>query len=71
METINSLSARSLQYYVISKRWSSDLQFFKFETGFLRRLLDEHFFSLNDKVGIEKVRQINNELLRLDVDKNQ
>lgn len=35
-----SMSARSLQYFVIAKRWRSDLDFFKMESGFLRQLLE-------------------------------
>lgn len=71
METINSLSSRSLQYFVIAKKWSSDLDFYKFESGFLRSLLDSYYSMLANKDEKAGIKQLNNELLKLDTDKNQ
>jgi hypothetical protein len=71
METITSLSARSLQYYVIAKKWGSDIEFYKYETKFLRSLLDDCFFNTKSVSDRSEIAEINNELLELDVDKNQ
>lgn len=35
-------SSRTLQYYVIAKRWASDLEFFRLENSFLRQLLQRY-----------------------------
>jgi hypothetical protein len=48
MQPTTSMSARSLQYYVIARRWLSDLEFFKIETSFLQKLLDKHIAGLQD-----------------------
>jgi hypothetical protein len=55
METPIAMSARSLQYYVIARRWLSDLEFFKIETSFLHRLLDSNISRLQDNDHIEKL----------------
>jgi len=71
METINSLSSRALQYYVIARKWGSDLEFYKFETGFLRTLLDNYYFDIRHKDGRANVLELNRELMKLEADKNQ
>src|SRR5579871_6376324 len=71
METTNSLSARSLQYYAIAKKWSSDIEFYKYETKFLRSLLDECFFNTPSKSDRAAIANINTDLMEIDVDKNQ
>jgi hypothetical protein len=71
MESITGMSSRALQFYVISRKWRSDLEFYRFETGFLHTLLDNHFFNLLYKDDRSTVIGLNNELMRLDVDKNQ
>jgi len=71
METTNSLSSRALQYYVIARKWGSDLEFYKFETGFLRTLLDDYYFNVQHKDGRADVLELNRELMKLDADKNQ
>ncbi|MBK0379613.1 hypothetical protein [Mucilaginibacter segetis] len=48
MEQTHSISARSLQYFVIAKRWRADLEFFKMEATFLRQLLDRYISRLQD-----------------------
>lgn len=52
MEQTITMSARSLQYFVIAKRWRADLDFFKIETGFLRQLLDRYISYLQDSEHI-------------------
>ena len=54
METLNSLSARSLQYLVIAKKWSADLEFYKFEIKFLRALLENNYFIL--RITAKRIR---------------
>jgi hypothetical protein len=62
------MSARSLQYYVIAKRWASDLEFFKIETAFLHRLMEEYIIGLTDPAYIEKLKQAAKKLLKLERD---
>jgi len=71
METLNSLSARSLQYLVIAKKWSSDLEFYKIEIKFLRSLLGVNFITLLNNGDRETVKNINSDLARLDEEKTQ
>jgi hypothetical protein len=71
METLNSLSARSLQYLVIAKKWSSDLEFYKLEIKFLRSLLGVNFIALLNNGDRETVKNINSDLTRLDEEKTQ
>lgn len=61
-----AMSARSLQYYVIARRWASDLEFFKIETAFFHRLLDDYFIRLCNKAYFEKFKQTGKELLKLE-----
>jgi hypothetical protein len=71
MKTITTMSVRSLQYYVIARRWASDLEFFKIETAFLHRLMDDYFIPLCDKTYFEKFKQTGKNLLRLEADSNK
>ena len=71
METLNSLSARSLQYLVIAKKWSSDIEFYKLEIKFLRSLLGANFIALLNNGDRETVKNINSDLTRLDEEKAQ
>lgn len=48
MESIPAISARSLQYYVIARRWASDLEFFRIETAFFHRLINDYILQLKD-----------------------
>ncbi len=43
MNTTASLSSRSVQFYAITQKWASDLSFFRIETAFFHRLLDQQF----------------------------
>ncbi|MBS1524920.1 MAG: hypothetical protein JST19_04685 [Bacteroidetes bacterium] len=71
METLNALSSRALQYTVIAHKWASDLEFYKFEIEFLRKLLDHHFFTTRDSANRQNIISINSELLKLEADKSQ
>jgi len=71
METLNSLSARSLQYLVIAKKWSSDIEFYKLEIKFLRSLLGANFITLLNNGDKETVKSINDDLIRLDEEKTR
>jgi hypothetical protein len=71
METINPMSSRSLQYYVIARRWTSDLEFFKIETHFFEHLLDDHFTQLCNEEHIDKLRAISKKLTVLTHDEQQ
>ena len=65
METTPTFSAKSLQYYVTAKSWASDLEFFKMETSFLNRLLDEYFLRLYNRKLTDKVKGSGQRLLCL------
>lgn len=41
METLTTLSARSLQYYIVARRWSTELEFSRLEKAFLEALINE------------------------------
>jgi len=71
METLNSLSTRSLQYFVIAKKWSSDLEFYKVEIKFLRLLLENNYLTLQNNGDRDTVKRINKDLMVLDEEKNQ
>lgn len=71
METTTPTPNASLQYYVIAKRWLSDLEFFKIETAFLHRLLDEHFTPLSDQAYILKLRDVGKRLLNLEKEETE
>lgn len=66
MQTTITIPARSLQYYVLAKRWLSDLEFFKIETGFLHRLIDDHRLRLQDNGQIEQLIAAGADLVRLE-----
>jgi hypothetical protein len=70
MGTTTAMSARSLQYYVIADRWASDIEFFKTETDFLYRLIDEYFIRFCEQTYIENFKKICTDLLKLEADKN-
>lgn len=66
MGYVTTFSTRSLRHYVIVKHRISDIEFFKVETAFLHRLLDEHFVSLccSNRVGM--LKQVGANLLNLE-----
>ena len=69
METITALSSRTLQFYVIARRWASDLEFYKIETAFFNRLLDDYFTRLTDADHFEKLKHTAKLLLKLEDDR--
>jgi len=71
MDALNSLSARSLQYLVIAKKWSSDLEFYKIEIKFLRSLLENNYLIIQNNGGKDTLKRINNDLMLLDAEKKQ
>ena len=66
MQTEPTISARSLQYYVIAQRWLSDLQFFKIETSYLHRLMDDYIIRLQDDDHIQKLIATGKSLKKLE-----
>jgi hypothetical protein len=71
METTAELSVRAQQYYILSRRWDSDLEFFRIETAFLHRLLDEYFVRLLDPVYFDNLKQTGAKLFVLEKDENE
>lgn len=61
-----AISARSLQYYVIAQRWLSDLEFFKIETSYLHRLMDDYIVRLQDDDHIQKLIATGKSLKKLE-----
>jgi len=68
METLNALSARSLQYYVMAEHWASDLEFFKIESVFFDKLINEYFIAIGEASGTEALRHVLNKINRLKED---
>ncbi|MES2062424.1 MAG: hypothetical protein V4456_10925 [Bacteroidota bacterium] len=68
METLNALSARSLQYYVMAEHWASDLEFFKIESVFFDKLISEYFIAIAEASGTEALRHVLNKISRLKED---
>ena len=55
MESELSISARSLQFYMIGKHWASDLEFFRIETAFLHRLMSSNITRLINEAAIRDI----------------
>lgn len=68
METHNAMSARSIEYYVISRKWVADLDFYKIETAFFHRLIEDHFIRLSAPENIDALRAAGKKLLQLEVE---
>ena len=68
METINTLSARSLQYYVIAKHWVSDLEFFRIEAKFFNTLIDENLRRVKVSSGNNALRALLYKINKLNED---
>lgn len=66
MDNTLSTSSRSLQYYVIARRWLSDLDFFSIEARFLQLLLERNMLThLHDKPYLKLLTTANKELKQL------
>jgi len=60
------MSDRSAEYHVIAKRWKADLEFFKIESAFLRRLKQDYYFTrLKNYRNMEQLQQAGDHLLKL------
>jgi hypothetical protein len=70
METITSLSSRSLQYYAIARKWKARLEFISLEVNFLRYLIDEHLFSPPDTNLRRAACDMKDRLISLEFQKN-
>ncbi|WP_295792991.1 hypothetical protein [Mucilaginibacter sp.] len=57
---------RTLQYYVIARKWLSDLEFFKIETAYLHRLMDDYIVRLQDADHIHRLIEVGKELKKLE-----
>jgi predicted nuclease with TOPRIM domain len=68
MENVTEMSDRAEQYYISTKRWVSDLEFFQIETDFLRHLQQDYFIRLFEPTDVEKLKDIGNKLLKLQLD---
>ncbi|MEO6523332.1 MAG: hypothetical protein ABIN91_16740 [Mucilaginibacter sp.] len=69
METIKEISDRSAEYYVIAKRWKSDLEFYKIECAFLNNLKQDYYFTrLKDYQNTEELQKNANKLQKLQAD---
>ena len=66
MESAANISSRSLQFYVIDRHWASDLEFFRIETAFLHRLLEDHFIPLCNKAHIAELTHAGMKLYNLE-----
>ena len=55
MESAISISSRSLQYYVIARRWLAELEFFKLETAFLYKLFQRNMAQVHDENHLKKL----------------
>jgi hypothetical protein len=71
METALSLSARTQQIYVLCRHWESDLEFFRIETAFLHRLLDDYFVQLLSPEYFEEFKKSTRKLFELEKEENR
>jgi len=70
MESAAHISSRSLQYYVIGRHWASDLEFFRIETAFMHRLLEDHFIPLCNPAHIVELTHAGVKLYNLEKKEN-
>jgi REP element-mobilizing transposase RayT len=68
MENEIEISARAEAFYVVTRRWLSDLEFFKIEASFLHRLQQDYFIRSADQPTIEKLKAIGQQLAKLYAD---
>jgi hypothetical protein len=71
MEHGIDLSGRATQYYALSRQWESDLEFFRIETAFLHRLLDDYFVRLLAPAHIEQLKEAGRNLYKLETDEGK
>jgi hypothetical protein len=68
MENEIIISARAEAFYVVTRRWLSDLEFFKIEANFLHNLQQDYFIRSADQPAIEKLKTIGQQLAKLHAD---
>jgi len=66
MKQKSLISSSCLQHYVLIRKWGSDMEFFKIETSFLHRLLDEYFVRLTNSLFIQDLKSNGEKLLNLE-----
>ncbi|HZY38371.1 MAG TPA: hypothetical protein VFE53_17055 [Mucilaginibacter sp.] len=66
MQSSASISTRSLQYYAIARHWVSDLEFFRIETAFLHKIMDDHFVPLAAGSHVKDFIETGKKLLELE-----
>lgn len=68
METTISLSVPAIHYYGKARHWTSDLEFFKIETTFFYRLLNDYFIRVVDPAPMEAIKLTVSKLSKLEED---
>lgn len=68
MQILPTISARSLQFYVIARHWAADLEFFQTEAAFFDRLLNEHFMVLANSAHVSRVSNLIKKMTTLNAD---
>lgn len=58
MQILPTISARSLQFYVIARHWAADMEFFQTEAAFFDRLLNEHFMALANSAHVSRLSNL-------------
>src|SRR5690606_30957663 len=71
MEAQQELSARALQYHASALDWASDLEFSCLEVIFLHRLLDDYFIRLSAPEYVQKLKDIERDLLDLENNRHE
>jgi len=71
METPASTQSQAEQFYSLSEHWKSDLEFFKVETAFFHRLIDDHFAELISAEYLEKLKVEGKKLYDLERDESE
>jgi hypothetical protein len=71
METTMSLSVPAIHYYVKARHWTSDLEFFKIETAFFYRLLNDYFIRVVEPAPMEALKQMVSKLSKLEEDEER
>jgi hypothetical protein len=71
METTISLSVPAIHYYVKARQWASDLEFFKIETAFFYRLLNDYFIRVVEPAPLEAIKEMVSKLSTLEEDEER
>lgn len=68
MENVTEMSDRAEQYYISTKRWVSDLEFFQLETDNLRHLQQDYFIRLFEPTDVQQLKDVGIKLLKMQLD---